>query len=232
MALKPHRLADGLVAASADGRTKDKKTYPGWGEIVVFAACTATRIGEVSGVRIKDIDTEHWIWKLVRQTTPGPACLQDKNPKSERARDIPIMPEIRPMVPRRIAEARPNPDPMTRLFTGPRGGRVTTPVLRDATHWDEVVLALGLEHLRRHDLRHAGLTWMADARVPVHVLRVIAEHGSPSTTQRYLHPDRKRIQDAGTSLNDFLKTQWPQLAPRSLRRAQRHSSTRRTTKAG
>lgn len=70
MALKPHRLADGLVAASADGRTKDKKTYPGWGEIVVFAACTATRIGEVSGVRIKDIDTEHWIWKLVRQTTP------------------------------------------------------------------------------------------------------------------------------------------------------------------
>ena len=38
----------------------------------MFAACTATRIGEVSGVRIKDIDTENWIWKLVRQTTPSP----------------------------------------------------------------------------------------------------------------------------------------------------------------
>ena len=78
---------------------------------------------------------------------------------------------------------------MARLFTGPRGGRITTAVLRDATHWDEVVTTLGYEHLRRHDLRHTGLTWMADAGVPVHVLRKIAGHGSLTTTQRYLHPD-------------------------------------------
>ena len=123
------------------------------------------------------------------------------------------MPDIRPMVLRRIELAGPNPDPMTRLFTGPRGGRVSTAVLRDATHWDEVVAALGYEHLRRHDLRHTGLTWMADAGVPVHVLRVIAGHGSLSTTQRYLHPDRKRIQDAGASLSDFLRANWPPDGP-------------------
>ncbi|MCN0152068.1 hypothetical protein NDQ86_08150 [Salinispora arenicola] len=41
-----------------------------------------------------------------------------------------------------------------------------------------MVTALGYEHLRRHDLRHTGLTWMADAGVPVHVLRKIAGHGS------------------------------------------------------
>jgi integrase len=50
-----------------------------------------------------------------------------------------------------------------------------------------VVAQLGYEHLRRHDLRHTGLTWMADAGVPVHVLRKIAGHGSLVTTQRYLH---------------------------------------------
>ena len=207
------KLADALVAASVDERTKAKVTFPGWGEIVIFAACTATRIGEVSGVRIKDIDTEHWIWNLVRQTTPGPGGMTDKDPKSKRARGIPIMPDIRPMVLRRIELAGPNPDPMTRLFTGPRGGRVSTAVLRDATHWDEVVAALGYEHLRRHDLRHTGLTWMADAGVPVHVLRVIAGHGSLGTTQRYLHPDRKRIQDAGASLSDFLRANWPPDGP-------------------
>ena len=32
---------------------------------------------------------------------------------------------------------------MARLFTGPRGGRISTAVLRDATHWDEVVIRLG-----------------------------------------------------------------------------------------
>ena len=31
--------------------------------------------------------------------------------------------------------------PEARLFTGPRGGRISTAVLRDATHWDEVVTA-------------------------------------------------------------------------------------------
>jgi integrase len=56
-------------------------------------------------------------------------------------------------------------DPGGRLFTGPRSGPITAAVLRDATHWDEVVTKIGYEHLRRHDLRHTGLTWMADAGV-------------------------------------------------------------------
>jgi integrase len=51
-------------------------------------------------------------------------------------------------------------------------------VLRVATHWDGVVTQLGHEHLRRHDLRHTGPAWMADAGIPVHVLRKIAGHGS------------------------------------------------------
>jgi len=78
------------------------------------------------------------------------------------------------------------------------------PVLRDATHWDEVVTQLGYEHPRGHDLRHAGLTWMADAGVPVHVLRKIAGHRSLVTTQCYLHPDAQSITDAGIALSAHL----------------------------
>ncbi|MGH3569406.1 MAG: tyrosine-type recombinase/integrase [Pseudonocardia sp.] len=63
--------------------------------------------------------------------------------------------------------------------------------------------------LRRHGLRHTGLTWLADAGVPVHVLRKIAGHGSLTTTQRYLHPDSASIAAAGDSLTAFLR------APRS-----------------
>jgi predicted nucleic acid-binding protein len=99
------------------------------------------------------------------------------------------------------------------VFTGPRGGRITTAVLRDATHWDEVVTELGHEHLRRHDLRHTGQTWMADAGVPVHVLRKIAGHGSLVTTQRYLHPDGQSIADAGIALSAHLKANWSPNGP-------------------
>ncbi|MBH5334032.1 site-specific integrase [Streptomyces pactum] len=173
-------LADALVERSY-------QQFAGWGSVVIFAAATAARIGEVSGVRVKDIDPVNWIWTVRRQTTPAPGGLIDKGTKGKMARRVPLIEEVRPIVAQRLLTA--GPDPNARLFTGRGGGRISTAVLRDATHWDEVVTKLGYEHLRRHDLRHTGLTWMADAGVPLHVLRIIAGHGSLMTTQRYLHPD-------------------------------------------
>ncbi|MFF2542484.1 tyrosine-type recombinase/integrase [Kitasatospora sp. NPDC058063] len=122
----------------------------------------------------------------------------DKGTKGKRRRTVPVIPEIRDLLTWRLDVI--DRDPMARLFTGPRGGRITIVVLRDATHWDEVVVTLGFEHLRRHDLRHTRLTWMADAGVPLHVLRKIAGHGSLTTTQRHLHPDRRSIELAGEAL--------------------------------
>ncbi|MEV4140555.1 site-specific integrase [Dactylosporangium sp. NPDC049742] len=188
------RLAEAVVARSHG-------QFAGWGDVVVFAACTAARIGEVSGVRAGDIDRNTWTWTVRRQTTPGPGGLIDKGTKGKRARQVPIIVEARELLTPRLDAAK---GPDSRLFTGPRGGRISTAVLRDATHWDEVVGTLGFEHLRRHDLRHTGLTWLADAGVPVHVLRKIAGHGSITTTQRYLHPDRRSIDDAGTALSAHL----------------------------
>jgi site-specific recombinase XerD len=45
---------------------------------------------------------------------------------------------------------------------------------------------------------------MADAGVPLHVLRVIAGHGSLATTQRYLHPELRSLTEAGRSLSAHL----------------------------
>ncbi|EHR50570.1 site-specific recombinase XerD [Saccharomonospora marina XMU15] len=195
------RLADALVARSAD--KFGRNPYPGWGHVVIFAACTAARIGEVSGCRVGDIDTDTWTWTVRRQTTTGPGGLIDKGTKGKRARVVPLIEEVRPLVRQLLDKA--GDDPMARLFTGPRGGRITTAILRDATHWDEVVNKLGYEHLRRHDLRHTGLTWMADAGVPVHHLRKIAGHGSLTTTQRYLHPGHESITGAGDLLTNYLR---------------------------
>jgi integrase len=118
---------------------------------------------------------------------------------------VPLIAEVQDLVQRRVAKAA---GPGSRLFTGPRGGRISTAVLRDATGWDDVIVRLGYEHMRRHDLRHTGLTWMADAGVPVHVLRLIAGHGDLSTTQRYLHPDSQSVTAAGTALSSYLSGLW------------------------
>jgi len=115
---------------------------------------------------------------------------------------FPLIDPIRDLVKRRIELAGDDPD--ARLFTGPKGGRITTATLRDATSWDEVVTELGYEHLKHHGLRHTGLTWMADGGVPVHTLRKIAGHGTLTTTQRYLHPDRQSVTNAGDLLSRHL----------------------------
>jgi integrase len=164
-----------------------------------------------AGVRARDIDPASWTWTVRRQTTPSPGGLADKGTKGKRARVVPLILEVRELVTDRLDRAA---SPDSRLFAGPRGGRISTAVLRDATHWDEVVTALGYEHLRRHDVRHTGLTWMADAGVPVHVLRKIAGHGSLTTTQRYLHPDRQSIDAAGSALSAHLSARRSPHGPR------------------
>ncbi|MDF9817213.1 site-specific integrase [Streptomyces sp. SPB162] len=204
-------LATALVARSHGN-------FAEWGEVAIFMACTAARIGEASGVRVKDIDPVNWIWTVRRQTTPSPGGLADKGTKGKAARRVPLIEEVRPLIAQRLLTAGPNPD--ARLFTGPRGGRITTAVLRDATHWDAVVSSLSHEKLRRHSLRHTGLTWMADAGMPLHVLRLIAGHGSLLTTQRYLHPDLQAIVAAGRSLSAHLVL-WPERFTGS-RRPARH----------
>jgi hypothetical protein len=76
-------LAAALVARSADH-------FEGWGDVVIFAACTAARIGEVSGIRCADIERDAWTWTVRRQTTPSPGGLIDKGtkgaPEDRRAR--------------------------------------------------------------------------------------------------------------------------------------------------
>ncbi|MET9174110.1 hypothetical protein ABZX64_24115 [Streptomyces misionensis] len=99
------QLADALMAASHD-------QYRGWGDVVVFAACTAARIGEVSGCRVQDIDTDQWIWTVRRQTTPAPGGLTDKGTKGKRARKgSPSSRRSVPSSPSASCPPAPNPTP-------------------------------------------------------------------------------------------------------------------------
>ncbi|MFJ4102830.1 hypothetical protein [Amycolatopsis japonica] len=68
-------LADALVARSSG-------EYRGWGDVVLFAACTAAQIAEVSGCRVGDIDTSSRNWTVRRQTTPSPGGLWTRGRKA------------------------------------------------------------------------------------------------------------------------------------------------------
>jgi hypothetical protein len=86
---------------------------------------------------------------------------------------------------------------------------------RDTTSWDEVVTKLGHEHLRRHDLRHTGLTWMADAAIPIHHLRKIVATGhSPQHSDTYTPTVTRFRTQPYCSRNT---SQRPQMVPKPAR---------------
>ncbi len=157
-------LADALVQRSAD-------RYRGWGDVVIFAACTASRIGEVSGCRVGDIDTDTWTWRVRRQTTPSPGGMEDKGTKGNRARPVPLIEEVRQLVSDRLdAVGRDKPD--ARLFRGPRGG---------------------VHDLTRNNY-NIGVLWLHVHRNPVHLLQTQCSDPPPDTSANHsIGPDHRKV---------------------------------------
>lgn len=175
--------------------------HPSYGDHVMLSAFLAARSSEVGGLLVSDVDWASKVVTIERQCFPGAGGLRIKPPKGRRARRVPIIEPLEPVLHRLTAQrSRSLP-----LLRGPRGGVITTAALRDATGWDEMVASVGLPGLRRHDLRHAGATWFANAGVPIHVVSDILGHASVETTRAYLHTDDTALQNAASRMNERLR---------------------------
>lgn len=175
----------------------------------MLAALLAARGSEVAGLRVGDVDWRNRVVKIERQHYPGRGGLVIKQTKGRRARFVPILDALEPLLERLTTDKEPD-DPLLR---GPRGGVLTTATVRDATRWDDLVKGLGLQDLTRHGLRHTGATWMADAGIPLHVLQGILGHQSIETTKGYLHSDHRHLAAAAKQANQFLSTPAPRREP-------------------
>lgn len=190
---------------------------------IMLCALLAARGSEVAGLRVGDVDWKNRIVTIERQTYPGAGGLVTKQTKGRESRPVPILQPLEEVL-RRLTDGREHD---ASLLRGPRGGVLTTATVRDATHWNTLVTALGLPNLTRHGLRHTGATWMADAGVPLHVLQKILGHKSLETTRQYLHPDHRQLASAAKQANAFLANWSPSGPPSSqkrLRKSHRHES--------
>ncbi|SCQ58492.1 tyrosine-type recombinase/integrase [Propionibacterium freudenreichii] len=176
------------------------KVHQSYSDHVMLAALLAARGSEVAGLRAGDVDWTNRVVRIERQHYPGKGGLVVKQTKGRRARLVPILDALEPVLERLTAEKEPD----VPLLRGPRGGVLTTATVRDATHWDDLVKDIGLPNLTRHGLRHTGATWLADAGIPLHVLQEILGHQSIETTKGYLHPDHRHLAEAAKQANQFL----------------------------
>lgn len=199
-ALRTHAIPDlATLRTLADACGQVHQSYS---DHVMLAALLAARGSEVAGLQVGDVDWTNRIVTIQRQHYPGKGGLVVKQTKGRRARYVPILDALEPVL-KRLTDGK---DPEAPLLRGPRGGVLTTATIRDATHWDDLVKGLDMPDLTRHGLRHTGATWMADAGIPLHVLQEILGHQSIETTKGYLHPDHRHLTAAAQQANQFLAT--------------------------
>lgn len=145
--------------------------------------CMGTRIGEVAGIRVEEVDQEAWLWTL-------PAS-RSKNKK----------PRVTPLVgrAREIIKAR-----LKRTHRGPLFVNETNAALRSNDIGSAIVTRrkrIPLEHFVSHDLRRTVATQLVELGISFELVAAILGHevGSANTrvlTRHYVRTDlveRKRV---------------------------------------
>jgi hypothetical protein len=177
-ALTPEEQAHWLDMAASNDRWQIVWLYS------ILALHTTCSTNELRGLQIGDVNIFSRIL-IVR-----PASSKNKY----RTRTIPLTPEALWAAERLIERARSlgATSPTHYLFPFRVAPNVWDPT-RGMTEsgirklWDEVRAKSGLTWLREYDLRHCGLTRLAEAGVPIQVMMSMAGHISRKMQEHYTH---------------------------------------------
>ena len=116
---------------------------------------------------------------------------------NKRARTVPLVPAVVPIVDRWSAGKRPG----EWLFAAPAGGPLRETNWQRSVSWREAKAAIGRPELRVHDLRHtAASVWLASGADPKVVQRVLGHATAAMTMDLYGHMIDRNLWDAAQRL--------------------------------
>jgi integrase len=158
---------------------------PAWRMLVLLAAWTTLRFGELTELRRRDVDLENGVLMVTRAVSRTDAGLEADRPKSEAGiRDVAVPPFLLgDLAAHLAAHAQPGPDGL--LFTAPGGGQLYQSAM--FREWDRARTGAGRPDLRFHDLRHTGATWAAEAGATTKQLMRRLGHANPAMAMLYQH---------------------------------------------
>lgn len=156
--------------------------------VIVLAAFTGMRRGEVVSLRWRDVDFEASSIHVRESVSAG----VDSTPKGRRSRTVTMAPQVAGILaPLAPDDARHSAE---LVFPGTRPGCKLDPDALSA-RFTAARKRAGLRPLSFHDLRHTFASLLARAGEPVTVIQAEAGHADLRTTGRYMH-HRPRRQDA------------------------------------
>lgn len=173
--------------------------------LVLLAAFTTLRFGELAALRRRDIDLEALTVTVRRaQAELQNGRLFDKAPKSAAGvRAVSFPAELLDEVTRNLEQyAAPGRD--GHVFVGPQGGQLRRSNFRD--DWVKARKAAGITaELHFHDLRHTGNTLASTAGASTRELMTRMGHSSSRAALIYQHMTSDRDQHIAGKLGEMIR---------------------------
>ena len=159
---------------------------PRYRALVLMAAYSGLRWGELAGLRQKHLDPLHKRVRVVEQLLEVNGHLSHAAPKTTAGTRTVALPQflVEVLVDHLGRFSPPGADAL--VFTTPEG----TPLRRENFRrrvWYPAVRAVGMEGFRFHDLRHTNATLAASSGAPLVALMRRLGHASPAAAIRYQH---------------------------------------------
>jgi integrase len=156
-------------------------------DVVPVMALAGLRWGELAGLQVGD---RVWVpgpgLRLQRAVLAsyGGGPLYVDTLKNKRARTVPLVAELLPVVDRWSAGKAPD----AWLFSAPKGGPLRESNWKRSVRWRAATAAAGLPGFRVHDLRHtAASVWLGAGADPKVVQRVLGHASAAMTMDLYGH---------------------------------------------
>ena len=183
-----------------------------YAELIYVLAMQGLRWGELAGLQVGD-----------RVMVPGPGLrlsravlasngggeLYVDTLKNKRARTVPLVPVVVPIVDRWSAGKSSG----EWLFAAPAGGPLRETNWQRSVSWREAKATIGRPELRVHDLRHtAASVWLASGADPKVVQRVLGHATAAMTMDLYGHMIDRNLWDAAQRIGGTMGA-WPNEGP-------------------
>jgi integrase len=207
------RPAERPVATMAEVEGLASAVSARWRAMVLLAYWCGLRLGELRALRRSDLDLLHRWVEVREQVVEVGGCLLTGPPKTEAGRRrVAIPPHIVAELANHL-ELFVKPGSDAYVFTGHQGSG-PLPSASWRRSWDQARRATGIDHLRFHDLRHAGNTLAAATGASTRELMVRMGHASMRAAVIYQHATADRDQTIASALSDLaaqapVRNLWP-----------------------
>jgi integrase len=159
---------------------------PRFRALVLVAAYTGLRWGELAGLRAKRVDLLHRRITVAEQLTETRGAFEFAAPKTAAGLRTVTLPQVAATALAEHVATYAEPGPEGLVFPAARRGPLRRSNFTRRV-WEPATRAVGVEGLRFHDLRHTAATLAVAAGATTRELMVRMGHSSSAAALRYQH---------------------------------------------